>query len=113
MISLQKQDPGRFHLRLALVMTLSLLALPYIVDVGYMEDNTPTHSAQEILSDNDATPESETFLVTIYVLDNLVVIDSADLHASSSPPAVFLERPVAPFEYLNIASLISRPPPSA
>jgi hypothetical protein len=98
---------------MALVVVVSLLALPYLVDVGYMEDHTPTHSAQEILSDEDDTAEGEQFLVFTDELNHPAEIESIDLHASfgSFHPDRFLDRTVAPFQHLSIAPLISRPPP--
>lgn len=110
----RKQDRRHSPLPLALVITFSLLALPYLVDVVYMEDHTPTHSAQEILSDKDDNAERESFQVFIYDLIKFVEFESVNLRAESAlfHPDRFLERTVAPFEYLSIVSLISRPPPS-
>jgi hypothetical protein len=110
-----KQEASYFRLRIVLVIAISLLALPYLVDVGYAWDLTPTHSAQEILSDKDNDIDDEVSLGLAYVQDNAVVIETISLLPGllALRPERFRERALSPFEYLSIASLISRPPPVA
>jgi hypothetical protein len=104
----------RLPLRTALAIAVSLLALPYLVDVAYLGDLTPTHSAQEIINDKDKDYDEQVLVVfTDYELDHVGIRASEyDL------PLSFLaeddvDRAVLPFEYLMTASLISRPPPFA
>lgn len=88
--------------------------MPYMVDVGYMEDQTPTHSAQEILSDKDDIGDREVFLVLASDQDPVVAVELAALPPSPGGflPQALEDRTVTPVEYLHIASLISRPPPA-
>lgn len=91
---------------------LLLFALPYLVDVAYCEDLSPSHNAQAVLGDGEEVDPSE-------AKDCASLPDDPFDHLSS-PCALWkagLSRPfckatasVSP-QYLLIASLISRPPP--
>jgi hypothetical protein len=113
-ISIERYQKRYSLLRVLLALTVSLLAIPYLVDVGYMEDQTPTHSAQETLSDKDDIGEGDVFLAFGPEQDHAVAMEPAVVPPTHHPvpPDIFQDRTVAPIEYLNIASLISRPPPS-
>ena len=43
----------RLPLKISRIIALCFLAIPYLVDVGYLGDATPTHAAQEISTDNN------------------------------------------------------------
>ena len=101
-------------LRIVLALIVALLAIPYLVDVGYMEDQTPTHSAQETLSDKDDIGDGDVLVAFGSAQDHAIAADPAASPArpGSFRPDNFKNRTVTPVEYLNLASLISRPPPS-
>ena len=100
---------------MALTIAIGLLALPYLVDVVYLGDLTPTHSAQEITCDKEK--DSEERLVVSSTEYQLALIIVGVRECAPDYPSFLAEddvdRAVLPFEYLTTASLISRPPPFA
>lgn len=114
MISINEHRGLSSPLRLALAITLGLLALPYLVDVVYMEDQTPTHSAQETLTDKDNIGEGDVFIAFGADEGHVATAEPTALEPSFGPfPRDNRhDRTVSPVKYLSIASLTSRPPPS-
>jgi hypothetical protein len=94
----------------ALILTFFLL--PYLVDVAYYGDFTPTHSAQESVDTKNEVDRFE------YQKSLLCADDQAysggdsfrlqDVGTRCSSPA----NSVAPPHYLFVASHTSRPPPT-
>jgi hypothetical protein len=111
--SLQYRKPVR--MRWGVVFFLSLLALPYLVDVVYYGDFTPTHFAQETFIEEDAQALDDKGLSFIADdQDDAVVIkisSPAQWHTRTQNRS--FARDVSPPQYLVAASLISRPPPSS
>ena len=92
-------------------LILAFLLLPYLVDVAYYGDLTPTHYAQENLeSENDLTNTEKSVLCDdgreySSVEANFTLLDAGTL-CPTPAQAVFTSH------YLFITSLTSRPPPS-
>lgn len=111
----------RLRLKVALTIVVGVLSLPYLVDIAYMDDLTPTHSAQEIVIDKDKDFDDEVVVASADWQHNrpFLLLDSADgpleglQRPSFSQDRDDVDRAVEPFEYLITASLISRPPPIA
>jgi len=94
------------------VLVLAFLLLPYLVDVAYYGDFTPTHYAQE----NSVDEEDARSIVAKASL--LVAIDQAHSGVGVSPSAPVvnaLGSPQAgeflPTQYPFLDTLTSRPPP--
>ena len=112
-LSLQYRNSVRG--RWGVVLFLSLLALPYLVDVAYYGDFTPTHFAQETFIEEDAQ-----------ALDDKSSFCSTDTQDDVVVSAIFppLERQTCAQDHLSAgdlflppylisASLVSRPPPAS
>jgi hypothetical protein len=92
-------------------LILAFLLLPYLIDVAYYGDLTPTDSAQEKLKEceDDRFKPHSSFLYPNdqeYSGEADVARQAEDYVAHS--PAKAISRP----QYLFIASRISRPPPA-
>jgi hypothetical protein len=97
-----------------LIVAISFFALPYLVDVVYLDDLAPTHSAQEIVSDKDRDFDDEIRVAAVDVQQSERLIEHSDFLARRPS---FLRKGAdsafGRFEHLITASLISLPPPGA
>jgi len=95
-----------------LFLFIALMALPYLVDVAYCEDLTPSHSAQALLGDASEADPSETKAAIPLVGDQyaLAGIQWAVLKKDVLCQA-FQSRMVVVAQHLSLALLTSRPPP--
>jgi hypothetical protein len=97
-----------------LILGLTLLALPYLVDVGFIGDLTPTHFAQEHVD----TEEVQGALPTLHVLQVGLL---NDLPPSRSRDALLnvMGRLAVPWPTISpplpliSAAITSRPPPQS
>lgn len=96
-----------------IVLFLSLLVLPYLVDVAYYGDFTPTHFAQENLIDEnpEALDDKGLSLIADDQDDAVVIKISSPAQWHTRTQNRSFARDVSPPQYLVAASLISRPPP--
>lgn len=93
-------------------LILAFLLLPYLVDVAYYGDLTPTHYAQESLKTNDVArfDAQESLLCAddrAHSREAEFTLQDAGTQCSAPLRAVF-----PPPQYLSLASLTSRPPPA-
>jgi hypothetical protein len=94
------------------VLILAFLILPYIVDVAYYGDLTPTHYAQENLTEGKKVDLSDARTSLLYADDQEQSIEAGitlqDAPTTCRPPvwAVF------PPQYLLFSWCTSRPPPA-
>src|SRR5438309_10798951 len=91
---------------------LIFFALPYLVDVAYCEDLTPSHFAQAVLGDGEEVDHSEAKVYVLVPVDQVDHIGSgcAGWKAGSQWHAC-RARVWVPPQNLLLASLTSRPPP--
>jgi len=98
-----------------MLFVVAFLALPYLVDVAFYGDYTPTHYAQEIVADEDtqdiddknfsSAPTDQSHLLLIETpLPDRPHISAKDRGSSW---AIF------PLQLLISSLLISRPPPGS
>ncbi len=101
----KKHESRCFRLRLGLGIIVGLL---------YMEDQTPTHSAQEILGDEDHPGKHGLLLVLNDDSDDPILLESVALDPTTGlfRPDRIQNRTVGRIEPYSIASLTSRPPPA-
>lgn len=93
------------------ILILAFLLLPYVVDVAYYGDLTPTHSAQENIkkSDDDGSYAQDSYLCA----DDQAHSGEAGLTLHDPVVQYYaLEKTIFPPQYLYLASLASRPPPA-
>ena len=96
-----------------IVLVLAFLVLPYLVDVAYYGDFTPTHYAQETIDDGE---DAESYVAKASLL--LFAVDQANSGVRVSLPAPLVntqESHQAGAFLLALSlseSLISRPPPA-
>ena len=98
------------------VLVLAFLLLPYLVDVAYYGDFTPTHFAQKNVNDGEdgeedlfADGRGSPFFADDQAHSGVEVgLSSLDSYTQSSA----LASAVLPSHYLFVASLTSRPPPA-
>ena len=107
------RDAHRLPLKISLIIALCFLAIPYLVDVGYLGDATPAHAAQEISIDNT----KESFDDILATFANVIASVAFEEQDTLPPPLSNSESdsndtPLAAYGYLSVASLISRPPPA-
>src|SRR5262249_18366422 len=95
-------------------LAIALLALPYLVDVAFYGDFTPTHYAQETSLDEplqDVDGRDSTLIG-----DDHTKVSQRNLYEptlrSTFRHDLFAVRAISPFEYLMSASLLSLPPPA-
>jgi hypothetical protein len=105
-------DAHRLPLRISLIIALFFLSIPYLVDVGYLGDATPTHAAQEISTDYNKESFDD-ILATFANVTATVALEEQETLPSplSGSESDSDDTPLAPYGYLSVASLISRPPP--
>lgn len=87
-------------------------ALPYLVDVAYYEDLSPSHFAQAVLGNGEEVELSEA-KACVSLPDNgfdHIASGSAMWKAAVSWP-VCQTKILVPPQYLFLAALTSRPPP--
>jgi hypothetical protein len=98
-----------------ILFVIAVLALPYLVDVAFYGDFTPTHYAQEIVSDEDpqnsddqnfssATNDQAHLLLIETPLPDRPHISAKDRGSSWA---------ISPLQPLISSLLISRPPPGS
>lgn len=100
---------------IVLLLAFTLLVIPYLVDVVYLGDLTPTHFAQEFETEDQ---DCQTTFDIGFVSTTSVIDDSGfdEVSPSLRPPGALLAVASAKIfllQYLASAALISRPPPSA
>ena len=114
-----KQRRAFRHATSALVLGLAFLAFPYIVDVVFLGDLTPTHYAQETqiemediraVQDERVTSSITHDLDTFRIIQIIQAIVSAG-HSDYGRP-IIPDAPTSPHRFLTSASPISRPPPA-
>lgn len=95
------------------LFVIALLALPYIIDVAYYGDFTPTHFAQENLIDEDpeALDDKGLSLIADDQDDAVDIKISSHAQRHTGTRDRFSAGDVSPPQNLVAASLISRPPP--
>lgn len=101
--------------RKGVVLALALFVLPYLVDVAYYGDFTPTHFAQENAIEEDILSLDDKG--ASHVGDQQDNVVASEIVIPVEPCTCMQDRPPAgspfPRQYLISASLISRPPPAA
>ena len=96
----------------SVVLGLAFIAIPYIVDVAFLGDLTPTHFAQEnIVESKDPQVLGEKGPVSD-TSDGLLIAQYSDSSASSEVRVNFPGTTFCPTFILTSASLGSRPPPA-
>lgn len=97
------------------ILVIALLALPYLLDVAYYGDFTPTHFAQENLIDEnpEALDDKELSIIATDQDEAVVIKVSSPAQRHSSTQHRCSGGDVSPPQYLIAASLISRPPPAS
>jgi len=90
---------------------LAFLLIPYLVDVAYYGDFTPTHYAQENISldDDDRSDAQESLICPV---DQQDTGGNDSLQHAEDHVAYKLDQSIVPPEHLFIISLTSRPPPT-
>ena len=93
-------------------LILTFLVFPYLVDVAYYRDLSPSHSAQESVDNKNEVERFDTS-ESLLRADDLAYSGKArfrlqDVGTRCSSPATS----VVPSHYLFVASHISRPPPT-
>ena len=85
-----KQRRAFRHATSALVLGLAFLAFPYIVDVVFLGDLTPTHYAQEtqIEMEDIRAVQDERVTSSITHVTDTVMTSILDLAHTNLPPAV-------------------------
>ncbi len=116
MNSLSIQFPRHARGRCCLLfLVLALLVLPYLIDVAYYGDFTPTHFAQENLINEDADPIEDKELLVISTHEGDA--DLVKFGFAAAPLLWILERfsvrDVSSPQHLSSVSVISRPPPDS
>jgi hypothetical protein len=115
MSELLQYSLGRQSRRVVLVLALAFLFVPYLVDVVYLGDLTPTHFAQELATeDKDSEITFDTgWLSTSVAADNSYLYEHSLVICPPRNVVIILSNAkIFPLQYLDSASLISRPPPS-
>ncbi len=96
----------------SVVLGLAFIAIPYIVDVAFLGDLTPTHFAQEnIVESKDPQVLDEKGPVSD-TSDELLIAQYSDSSASSEVRVNLSGTTFCPTFTLTSASLVSRPPPA-
>jgi len=116
MSELLQYSLGRQSRRVVLVLALAFLFVPYLVDVVYLGDLTPTHFAQELATeDKDSEIAYDTgWLSTSVAADNAPVYEHSLVICPPRNVVIILSNAkIFSLQHLASASLISRPPPSA
>ena len=95
-----------------IVLILAFLLLPYLVDVAYYGDFTPTHYAQETIDDEEGAQSAIAKASLSFAVDQA----ASEVGVSLSAPVVTALRSRQAGEYLPtqypfLDSLTSRPPP--
>lgn len=96
--------------RSILLVVIVVLGLPYLVDVAFYGDLTPTHFAQEVV-DESIQNDDEGYLVFLLPAQNIPLGRKILLqHPVRTLSDVPLDTSL-PHDYLLFGSLISLPPP--
>ena len=102
---------GRCHgCRLILFVVITILGLPYLVDVAFYGDLTPTHFAQEVVADENIQNDDGDFSVPL-LIDTLIVREMTLMQRPIRMASRLSTPTILPREYLISASLTSLPPP--
>lgn len=94
------------------LLALAFLALPYLVDVAFFADSTPTHFSQENLVNEDIQVSEDDISFAADKYDNAAVEHTLPKGRHFSKRNSFQAGAVIPSQYhLSGASLIPRSPP--
>ena len=93
-------------------LILCFLLLPYLVDVAYYGDLTPTHYAQENSNDGEKVDSSDDQASLLCADDQAYSGEAGFTIQDVGTPCNAPPRAVLPPPYLFLAALTSRPPPA-
>ncbi len=95
-----------------IVLVLAFLLLPYLIDVAYFGDFTPTHYAQENINDEEGAHSFVAKASLSFAVDQSISGVGLRLPAPDvNPQASFQPGTLLLFQYPISESLTSRPPP--
>ena len=94
--------------RSALFIVLALISLPYLTDVAFLGDFTPTHFAQENVTESEHVEAQDGQAFTVIVDDHEKTLSPT---WRGFPRDHVASVPIFPFQCLLTTSSSSRPPP--